>query len=133
MELEQYWHVRRGTADRLSPHWCTFLGNSEGSAVGGGKGRRGSRLGIVEAAVVDRSRRLVLIRRDAVEHLVMIGGPQDVVVENNITRTSPTLTTEPIERKRDKGPDFNIRPGEQVPWPPPPWRYGHGKRAAIGR
>ena len=32
-----------------------------------------------------RSRRLVLIRRDNVEHLIMIGGPQDVVVESGIT------------------------------------------------
>jgi hypothetical protein len=35
---------------------------------------------------VDDRRRLVLIRRGDVEHLLMIGGPTDVVVETNIVR-----------------------------------------------
>jgi hypothetical protein len=48
-------------------------------------GRRGQRLGISEYHEIDKSRRLVLIRRDNVEHLLMIGGPQDVVVESGIT------------------------------------------------
>ncbi len=78
---------------------------------GGGTGRRGSRLGIVEAAVVDRSRRLVLIRRDAIEHLVMIGGPQDVVVETNITKNEPSLSAAASNRG---GPDLGMRPGAQA-------------------
>jgi flagellar protein FliO/FliZ len=32
---------------------------------------------------------LVLVRRDNVEHLVMIGGPTDVVVEANIAKAGP--------------------------------------------
>ena len=47
---------------------------------------RQPRLGVVEAAIVDDTRRLVLVRRDNVEHLLMIGGPGDVVVENNIRK-----------------------------------------------
>jgi hypothetical protein len=42
------------------------------------------RLGVVEEAKVDRVRRLVLIRRDDVEHLIMIGGPIDFVIEDKI-------------------------------------------------
>jgi hypothetical protein len=42
------------------------------------------RLDIVEQAVVDAKRRLVLVRRDDVEHLVMIGGPTDIVIESGI-------------------------------------------------
>ena len=42
------------------------------------------RLGVVEEAKVDRVRRLVLIRRDDVEHLIMTGGPVDVVIEDRI-------------------------------------------------
>src|SRR5215510_7750224 len=42
------------------------------------------RLAIMEQASVDRSRRLVLIRRDDVEHLIMTGGPVDVVIETGI-------------------------------------------------
>lgn len=50
------------------------------------RARRASeaRLAVVEAAEVDQRRRLVLVRRDDVEHLVMIGGPSDVVIEPNI-------------------------------------------------
>jgi Flagellar biosynthesis protein, FliO len=48
------------------------------------RGRKGMRLGIVEYCEVDQSRRLVLLRRDGVEHLVLIGGNQDLVVESGI-------------------------------------------------
>ena len=71
---------------------------------GGGRlgsvGMRGRqpRLAVVDYASVDARRRLLLIRRDNVEHLVMIGGPTDVVVESNIVRASPAqrdMTTSP--------------------------------------
>jgi flagellar biogenesis protein FliO len=52
------------------------------------KGRQ-PRLSVTDAAVVDDKRRLVLVRRDNVEHLVMIGGPSDIVVETNIVRAAP--------------------------------------------
>lgn len=42
------------------------------------------RLAVVEHASVDGRRRLVLIRRDGVEHLIMTGGPVDVVIETGI-------------------------------------------------
>lgn len=42
------------------------------------------RLGVVEQASVDGRRRLLLIRRDGVEHLIMTGGPVDVVIETGI-------------------------------------------------
>ncbi len=42
------------------------------------------RLAVIDAAAVDRRRRLVLIRRDDIEHLLMTGGPADIVVEQNI-------------------------------------------------
>jgi hypothetical protein len=48
-------------------------------------GRRGQRLGISEYYELDKTRRLVLLRRDNVEHLVLIGGGQDVVIEAGIT------------------------------------------------
>lgn len=44
-----------------------------------------ARLAVIDAAEVDAQRRLVLVRRDEVEHLVMIGGPTDIVIEQNIT------------------------------------------------
>src|SRR5690606_2334258 len=47
---------------------------------------RQPRLGIVDVFDLDRQRQLVLVRRDNVEHLVMIGGPTDVLIEGSIVR-----------------------------------------------
>src|SRR5882757_7729102 len=47
---------------------------------------RQPRLAVIDSAAVDGRRKLVIIRRDNVEHLLMIGGPSDVVVETNIVR-----------------------------------------------
>ncbi len=54
----------------------------------GGAGVRGRqpRLAVIDHASVDGRRRLILVRRDNVEHLLMIGGPTDIVVEPNIVR-----------------------------------------------
>lgn len=58
-------------------------------------GRRGQRLGVSEYHELDKTRRLVLLRRDNVEHLVLIGGPQDVVIETNITPASSSASHSP--------------------------------------
>lgn len=42
------------------------------------------RVGLVESTSLDGRRRLVLIRRDNVEHLIMTGGPVDMVIETGI-------------------------------------------------
>jgi flagellar protein FliO/FliZ len=65
------WAVRRFGAGRLG---------------GGGARGRQPRLAVIDYASVDGRRRLILVRRDNVEHLLMIGGPTDVVVEPNIVR-----------------------------------------------
>src|SRR5881275_1871087 len=58
-----------------------------GSRLGSNPNRgRMPRLAVIDAAAVDGRRRLVLVRRDNIEHLLMIGGPTDVVVEPNIVR-----------------------------------------------
>lgn len=49
------------------------------------KPRAEPRLSVVEYANVDGKRKLILIRRDNVEHLIMTGGPVDVVVETSIS------------------------------------------------
>lgn len=56
---------------------------SGGSFAVGTRARR-ARLGVLESAPVDSRRRLLLVRRDNVGHLILTGGPSDVVVENNI-------------------------------------------------
>jgi hypothetical protein len=47
------------------------------------------RLGFVEAFELDGERQLLLVRRDNVEHLLLIGGPNDVLVESGIVRAEP--------------------------------------------
>lgn len=59
------------------------------SRLGSSRGRQ-PRLAVIDAAPVDGRRRLVLIRRDNIEHLLMIGGPTDLVVEPNIVRAVGT-------------------------------------------
>lgn len=66
-----------------------FFGDSRVAPKRRGRTRR---LGVVETAAVDAKRKLYLIRRDDVEHLVIIGGPVDVVVETGI-KGQPQLGT----------------------------------------
>src|ERR1700679_381592 len=98
------------------------------------------RLAVVRAAAVDGRRRLVLVRRDNIEHLLMIGGPTDIVVEPNIVRAMPgrdqlpsrpaSVGTEPQPRIaplpdagnwNDDSPRAEIfdPPELQLPEPPP--------------
>lgn len=49
------------------------------------------RLGLVEAASVDGRRRLLLVRRDNIEHLILTGGPIDLVVETGIQVPTSSL------------------------------------------
>jgi len=70
----------------------------------GRAGRR--RLQIVEAAMVDPRRRLMLVRRDDREHLLLIGGTHDLVVETGIVPPDPPAALEPGEPSPPDGPSF---------------------------
>ncbi|RVC80143.1 hypothetical protein EN745_13830 [Mesorhizobium sp. M4A.F.Ca.ET.022.05.2.1] len=59
-----------------------------GTFVAGGRNRK-TRLAVMDATAVDSHRRLVLVRRDDIEHLILIGGPTDVVVERDIRLAAP--------------------------------------------
>uniref|UniRef100_UPI0005649C95 flagellar biosynthetic protein FliO n=1 Tax=Bradyrhizobium yuanmingense TaxID=108015 RepID=UPI0005649C95 len=109
-----------------------------GSRIGANTQRgRMPRLAVIDAAAVDGRRRLVLVRRDNVEHLLMIGGPTDIVVEPNIVRAAPSRDQIPqrpsaAEPPRlaplpDAGgwaddaprPELLDHPEPQMPEPPP--------------
>ncbi|WP_243942165.1 hypothetical protein [Methylobacterium sp. J-077] len=64
---------------------------------------RQPRLGIVDVYELDRARQLILLRRDNVEHLLLVGGPNDVVVERNIQRTQRPLPEASL--RADAGPE----------------------------
>jgi flagellar protein FliO/FliZ len=77
-------------------------GGSGGAGLFGPKAEK--RLEVVEQAWVDNRRRLIIVRRDNVEHLIMTGGPVDLVIEDRIgaavsARARPTLAvdaTQPV-------------------------------------
>ncbi|MGI9520230.1 MAG: hypothetical protein ACR2PG_01160 [Hyphomicrobiaceae bacterium] len=68
-------------------------------------GKPEKRLDIVDQVNVDGRRRLLLIRRDNVEHLLMTGGPVDVVIETGIGSEDASLG----EPKQDRKHQRNLR------------------------
>lgn len=110
-----------------------FSGRGAGAGVRG----RQPRLAVIDAATVDARRRLILVRRDNVEHLLMIGGPTDVVIEPNIVRATGTARDAAAVHAVPT-PDALPRPvplGESattlVP-PPEPARPSHAALARAG-
>src|SRR5262249_44648376 len=108
-----FWLVRRFGATRV------------GTAAQRG---RQPRLAVIDAAPVDGRRRLVLVRRGNVEHLLMSGGPSDIVVEQNIVRAVPVTAPREVPVPRAPGaPEGSPRAAaeraqpldEDVAWPPP--------------
>ncbi|HWP26066.1 MAG TPA: flagellar biosynthesis protein FliO [Xanthobacteraceae bacterium] len=95
------WLVRRFGAARLA----------------GGRGRQ-PRLAVIDAASVDGRRKLIIIRRDNVEHLLMIGGPTDVVVETNIVRAGAVQRETTATRGAESLPRAATLP-ETPNWPQP--------------
>jgi len=84
------------------------------SMLAGQGGRtRQPRLGIVDVYDLDRQRQLILLRRDNVEHLLLIGGPNDVVIETNIERV-PGVRAQPRSEHPERI-EANDRPPEAVP------------------
>src|SRR5579883_1356161 len=99
-------------------------------ASGSVRGRQ-PRLAVIESAAVDQRRSLLLIRRDNVEHLIMIGGPSDVVIEPNIVRGIPTAPAReaPPPRAADILPRA-MPLGEGSMWPAQPEAISRAPRAA---
>ncbi len=88
----------------------------------GGKvrARRGARLGISEYYEVDKSRFLVLVRRDDVEHLVLVGGNQDIVIETNIQPDRAHRSQSEPARRILTADDMDNLPGLAEPRPVEP-------------
>ncbi len=63
---------------------------TSGTFISGSRSKQ-PRLAVTDATPVDNNRRLVLVRRDNVEHLILIGGPSDIVIESGIGRSRATL------------------------------------------
>ncbi len=101
------------------------------SMSGGIKGRRGQRLAIIEYHDLDPSRRLVLVRRDGVEHLLLIGSHQDLVVEAGIPAAGlgPAMSDEAPFLRRP--PRMEPPPQPQPPPEPRPQPARMAPRPAV--
>jgi flagellar protein FliO/FliZ len=98
-----------------------FAGNRLGANTNRG---RMPRLAVIDAAAVDGRRRLVLVRRDNIEHLLMIGGPTDIVVEPNIVRATTRDQMSPRPAVTGAEP-----PPRVTPLPDPGWSEPDDPRA----
>lgn len=61
----------------------------------------GKRLGIVEIAPIDAKRRLILVRRDDVEHLIVLGTSSELLVESGIPARSEVTARDGASPKGD--------------------------------
>lgn len=59
-----------------------------GATARPGRWRNGQRIGVIDSMPVDGTRRLVLVRRDDTEHLLLLGTHGDLVIESNIPVTA---------------------------------------------
>jgi hypothetical protein len=59
----------------------------------GTRGRQAPRLAMIDSTPIIDGRKLVIVRRDDVEHLVLIGGATDVLIEANIRHHSEAVDT----------------------------------------
>lgn len=71
-----------------------MLSGLSGNAVRG----RNRRLSVIDTLAVDQKRQLVIIRRDNVEHLILVGGPQDLLVESGIAVEETPAAAQPSRR-----------------------------------
>lgn len=69
--------------------WLLKLLTRSTGTVGRGRNRR---LSVIDHMQVDAKRQLLIVRRDNVEHLILTGGPQDLVVESGIPVERPPVS-----------------------------------------
>ncbi len=81
---------------------------------------QGRRVQIVEQVQVDAKRQLLVIRRDNVEHLVMTGGPQDVVIETGIAVADKPALPSRRQPPQDVEEPARVAPAPVAAAPEPP-------------
>lgn len=72
--------------------WLLKLLTGATGRVGRGRNRR---LSLIDSLSIDPKRQLLIIRRDDIEHLILTGGPSDVVIERGIHVPQPPVRTAP--------------------------------------
>lgn len=98
-------------------------------------GRHGSRLSVSEYHEIDNDRRLVLVRRDDREHLLLIGGSQDIVIEQGI-EAEPDIAAPRAPRaapRREQGRNDDTEDRRPIPLRPPQRPVVFGERGPVLR
>lgn len=82
--------------------WLLKLLTGAGDRMARGRNRR---LSLIDSLPIDGKRQLLIIRRDDIEHLILTGGPSDVVIERGISVPQPPARTVPPQQAaRRTGP-----------------------------
>ena len=86
--------------------------DDDGEVISTGAGR----LALLESTPVDNGRKLVLVRCDNVEHLIMVGGAADMLIDNDVrkVRTPVQAAASPGQPQRAGGQGAAGRPGGQA-------------------
>jgi flagellar protein FliO/FliZ len=93
-----------------------LLSNVSNNGVRG----RNRRLAVVDSLVLDQKRQLIIVRRDNTEHLILVGGPQDVVVESGFAAPEAPA----VQTTRRPVPMVGRRPANEA-------RSGEAKQATA--
>jgi len=72
---------------------CAWFGKRMGLTARVRQSRGAGRLSVSEVQAVDARRKLVLIRRDNREHLVLLNGDRDLLIESGIEAPPGQITT----------------------------------------
>lgn len=103
------------------------LGGSGGARAKG----RGPRLAVMDVAAIDQKRKLVLVRRDEVEHLLLIGGQNDLVVEPHILRVPASVRGSRPEPTLRPEPEASLAPDRAQPAIAPPPAQAQAQAPAV--
>ena len=81
--------------------WLIKLIGDASASVGRGRNRR---LMVIDSIAIDNKRQAVIIRRDETEHLIVIGGPNDLVVESGFDAPPAQQTQRPRRKAAEPTP-----------------------------
>lgn len=95
--------------------WLVKLVGDASRNVGRGRNRR---LMVVDSVAIDNKRQAVIVRRDETEHLIVIGGPNDLVVESGFS--APAVNH--VQRAPRRKPAEPVVAPAVAPEPAPPAR-----------
>jgi flagellar protein FliO/FliZ len=79
------------------------------ASEGMGRGRE-KRLQIIDSATVDGKRKVLILRRDNVEHVIMTGGPSDLVIETGIAVPEAPQMRRRTEARQAAAPAQTAKP-----------------------